>query len=615
MPAISHLSTELNRTLDTPNAASDTLQVICAWPVSGQYGPGTRILYYVLITTCVFGRRAEWLRNACLAAALLFPAVGALHGIVLASLHIDAAVDMDVFGAFQLCSIGILTAPVTVRLSKTYFNEPGRNIIFLWTGLILAGLLSLTIEFYRIDLHPCKVDGRPLSKDSKEFVYGTTMCGLTCSTNAGPFSPMRKDSANNIYVIPAPEKLTFGAATLLAAACCIPAILSLASMWNKILEINWTRRFGNPDRNKKQDEVIEGTNGATLGAMNRVNEMIRSFLSVVEVPIFGAAVLVIIIIGELNFFSEQVKYQTENMKSIGQWAPIVGAGLAVLGSLSLFLAAAVEDQEEDMEEKASSTYSGPSPRERIQDGAEASCVQDRPNSPSDGDSSIEVGHTMSRNSRWPLRRSATEDQGSRRKIARSLFALSNWMSIAAHDRYQNSDFKSGPALRFPEIPGEENRNGELNKIRKQYNRDQNLDEFSASGSPDRLSRVPSFTGSISSRRGFEGSPATPRTASPAPGVGGRSQASMSQVDRSSFDLQNPSSSGNATSNHSRARSNTLEVPKPVYAGSGRIRSSTALNRADEESSLGDSSPIIVVSPDPGPSLPGRLPGSIPRTPP
>ena len=46
---------------------------------------------------------------------------------------------MDVFGAFQLCSIGILAAPVTVRLSRTYFNDPGRNTIFLWAGLILAG--------------------------------------------------------------------------------------------------------------------------------------------------------------------------------------------------------------------------------------------------------------------------------------------------------------------------------------------------------------------------------------------------------------------------------------------------------------------------------------------
>lgn len=49
------------------------------------------------------------------------------------------AVDMDIYGAFQICSIGILTAPLTVYNSKTYFNDPGRNIIFIWTGLLLAG--------------------------------------------------------------------------------------------------------------------------------------------------------------------------------------------------------------------------------------------------------------------------------------------------------------------------------------------------------------------------------------------------------------------------------------------------------------------------------------------
>ncbi len=52
------------------------------------------------------------------------------------------AVDMDIYGAFQLCAIGILAAPVTVRLSKTYFYDPGRNTIFLWAGLILAGELA-----------------------------------------------------------------------------------------------------------------------------------------------------------------------------------------------------------------------------------------------------------------------------------------------------------------------------------------------------------------------------------------------------------------------------------------------------------------------------------------
>ena len=122
--------------------------------------PSLPYRYYALVIACLLARKAEWLRNACLAAALLFPAVAALHGIVLASVHIDGklvprygcltiipianlptpgAVDMDIYGAFQLCSIGVLAAPVTVRLSRTYFYDPGRNIIFIWTVLLLSG--------------------------------------------------------------------------------------------------------------------------------------------------------------------------------------------------------------------------------------------------------------------------------------------------------------------------------------------------------------------------------------------------------------------------------------------------------------------------------------------
>ena len=250
---------------------------------------------------------------------------------------------MDVFGAFQLCSIGILAAPVTVRLSRTYFFDPGRNIIFLWTvlilagetllcsisedfisdGTLLAGLLSLTVEFYRIQTTGCPYDdfGKPLSPNAGSFPYDNPpSCNLTCSVSLGPFSPMRGGSANNIYVIPAPQKLTFGMATLLAAACCVPAILSLISMWNKILEINWKARFGSGSEDERLDELIEGTNGATIGRMKGVNTMVRLFLSVVEIPLFGAAVLAILIIGERNLFSTQVKYQTEPIRSIGEYS-------------------------------------------------------------------------------------------------------------------------------------------------------------------------------------------------------------------------------------------------------------------------------------------------------
>jgi hypothetical protein len=116
-------------------------------------------VYYVLVAACVLARKSEWLRNACLAAALILPAIAAIHAIVLAALHVDGmlptplsphrtravlnsildAIDMDIYGTLQLCSIGILTAPACVRLSNTYFNSKGRNVLFLWTILVLAG--------------------------------------------------------------------------------------------------------------------------------------------------------------------------------------------------------------------------------------------------------------------------------------------------------------------------------------------------------------------------------------------------------------------------------------------------------------------------------------------
>jgi hypothetical protein len=167
----------------------------------------------------------------------------------------------------------------------------------------------LTVEFYRLKGSDCTHDdqGRPLAHAASKFPFGNATCGLICDPDHGPNSPMRGGSANNIYVIPTPDKLTFGTAMLLAAACCVPAILSLVSMWNKILQDNWKRRFGG--RTDEIEQIIAGTNGATVGRMEGVNARVRLLLSVVEVPLFGGAVLAILGIGELNFFSRQVAYQ------------------------------------------------------------------------------------------------------------------------------------------------------------------------------------------------------------------------------------------------------------------------------------------------------------------
>ncbi|KAL7896445.1 hypothetical protein HDV63DRAFT_249195 [Trichoderma sp. SZMC 28014] len=605
--AVSHgsiLSASLASAGNATIPADDGLKVICAWPVSGQYGPGSRILYYVLIAACVFARKAEWIKNACLAAALLFPAVAAVHGIVLAALHRDEAVDMDVYGAFQLCSIAILVAPMTVRLSETYFNTRGRNTIFLWAGLILAGLLSLSIEFYRIQSYPCHQDsqGNPIPSNPAKFPYGDdTTCGLRCSVGDGPSSPMRQGSANNIYVIPVPDILKFGTATLLAAGCCVHTIVWMASMTDKVFESKWKSRlrlgFGADD--SPVDETISGTNGATKKSMTGVNNGIRFFLSVVAVPVFGGAGLAIIIVGEMNFFSGPVSYQVEPLASIGQWAPIVGTGLAAIGSLYLVLAADVEAAIEEsdphvvQECKCSHQHIEHQSRRESPDTDSSSTDRDiQPLSSGEVDSletpdsvhfppmrhadtgfssvshrSLDRMSTMQTgisndastigrhiSSGSTVQRTSTVDSGNRRKVAKMLISVGNALGNKAHTWVDDLE-RSGKALDFPEIPGESWKNKDLPKIRQTYNVPRDAD-----GNATPLPRSRSRAGSH-------------RGTSPLPGLSPSRSHSMVRPPPS-LPRQNrastlPQGFSHGPTNHSppaqargrqRVRSDTLEVP-------------------------------------------------------
>ena len=74
----------LHTNLTYPPPAPPTFTVICAYPLSGQYGPGTRYLYYGLVAVSIFAQRQEWLRELCLAAALLFPTLASIHVIIMA---------------------------------------------------------------------------------------------------------------------------------------------------------------------------------------------------------------------------------------------------------------------------------------------------------------------------------------------------------------------------------------------------------------------------------------------------------------------------------------------------------------------------------------------------
>ncbi|KAJ8132412.1 hypothetical protein O1611_g1208 [Lasiodiplodia mahajangana] len=599
-----------NNTLDASNTtgAQHVTEVVCAWAVSGQYGFGTRLLYYILVALSVLARRKEWLKNASLAAALLLPAVAAIHAIVLAAVHVDNAVDMDIYGAFQICSIGILAAPITAYNSKTYFNDPGRNIIFVWTGLLLAGMLSLTVEFFRTETHSCSLAAGPF--DASVFPSVFASCDSLCGESGGPTSPIRQDPTNQAAVIPVPERLTFGTVTLLAAGSSIPPVLTLIFTWEKILEINWKRRFGQGV--PRQDDPIEGTNGATPRIVTAINGAIWKFLSTIQIPIFSAIVIILLVFGEINFWSPQVTYQTEPFTSVGQWANVVATILVVLGSLFY-----VQNERKIYgKEYAGSNHSRDTQNERYRESMHSSIRMGSPRMPhgpvmdrndvyneSDEDQRLEeqreymeLGTVTTNRTSGPTAPSIFNNQH-RNSVASWLNRFADYIGTAAPDRYDNSVFREGQS-EFPEIPGEAGRVADFEEIRARYKSSRQQEDGAS-------------IYSSSSFRNAESGPANrgiSPSRSPRP-VSRSNTTPVGQTEYSALELnRTPTSPSQFTAPSLRPRRDTLEVPEPPRPAHIRPRNSSA-SPMPSPSMIIDTqgSPKIVISTEPEDASPTTSP--------
>lgn len=296
----------------------------------------------------------------------------------------------------------------------------------------------------------------------------------------------------------------------------------------------------------------------------------------------------------------------------GQWGPIVGTGLAALGSLYLLLAADLEAMKKAMKEEANSNASmdhcncshshhegeehpgfdtglnyppnirdartihgGSDPQDTTspQDvRIESSHSVNNPDSAdarhslSDGDggTSIKIMSTISRPGQQG-QRPGIPDVGNRRKVANALFTIGNYLGTVAHDQFHNSEFKSGKALDFPEIPGEASRNRALPQIREQYNHSR--DEERAV-TPDNHSRAGSF---ISNASGFAGegssiaSPQSPQSLHSSPTFPSVARNNRPHANTLSVDVRSQSRSplSFAGATGARPRRDTLEVPSLV----------------------------------------------------
>lgn len=90
-------------------------------------------------------------------------------------------------------------------------------------------------------------------------------------------------------------------------------------MWNKSIDINWRKRRVSRSRNP-DDASTKGEEDAedAEDPMKGTNGKIKRFLKIIAIPIFGGIGLAILILGEINFYSRQVQYETEPLASVGK---------------------------------------------------------------------------------------------------------------------------------------------------------------------------------------------------------------------------------------------------------------------------------------------------------
>ncbi|QDS76398.1 hypothetical protein FKW77_003809 [Venturia effusa] len=246
-------------------------------------------------------------------------------------------------------------------------------------------------------------------------------------------------------------------------------------MRNKIRYSNWRKKSGKqPEENEK--ERIKGTK-ITRGGLKNVNNTLRLVLGRVEIGVFGGLVLAILIIGERNFFSKQVLYESEPMYAIGQWAPIVGTSLAVVGSLGLLLVGA---KPEDDEENTTSS------------GSNSNC------------SHCAHGHAQERRPTFELQTDGVDDpQTSRESQGIDDYVQTHtnkhreFETSSAIDWNDDATFKAadGPATDYPELPGEMFKR-DLSKIKEQWSYRQPSRSTEGEASPT-VQHASTFSGSSS----------------------------------------------------------------------------------------------------------------------
>ena len=137
----------------------------CSYPISGQYGPTPRYVYYCLVVIAVLLRSRTWIATAITASVMTFSGVAAVHALVLVCIRqrllsfgswsveiysnhtwylpvLPQVWDTDGDAVTAIVGVAFLVLAPMQIYSSTFQRSDAKAILFSWSLLLLIGIVS-----------------------------------------------------------------------------------------------------------------------------------------------------------------------------------------------------------------------------------------------------------------------------------------------------------------------------------------------------------------------------------------------------------------------------------------------------------------------------------------
>lgn len=279
--------------------------LICAYSLSGGYGPIPRFLYYILLIVTLVFHKIKWLVDSTLGASMIFSSIAAVHGVALASAKGRATVDLDIIPVYSITGMGLVVTVPLMVWSKTLreAERSARVLVFLWIVIMFIGNMASLASIKKLP--------DPLQCDDPD----TPGCPLVCNVTL----PMRQGQQINA--------ISFHSANF------------LSQIWSTLFSwfAGWLAFMGLvfAEGRKPPLELARDQLKASIGSsrVRRKNANRVANCAVCAPPLAIGFCVGHIVVMEVAMLGPRGLPLGENMTAIGQWGPLVGAAFAAIASI------------------------------------------------------------------------------------------------------------------------------------------------------------------------------------------------------------------------------------------------------------------------------------------